>query len=123
MDLSCPSQVIVIDPVVLSIDGDGDDTSNLVGNHIGRGGSGYFHTCQSHDYELMKPIVLAGWRLAQHSASRLEAGKSEVIAEARVLQETIQVPSSKVSAYVCRREPSGRLSGRLLVFARLLGFL
>ena len=87
--------MIVIDPVVLSIDGEGDDTANLVGNHIG---SGYFHTCQSHDYELMKPIVLAGWRLAQHSASRLEAGKSEVIAEARVLQETIQVPSSKASS-------------------------
>ena len=88
--------MIVIDPVVLSIDGEDDDTANRVGSRIG--GGGYFHTCQSHDYELMKPIVLAGWRLAQHSASRLEEGKSEVIAEARVLQETIQVPSSKVSS-------------------------
>ena len=101
--------MIVIDPVVLFIDGESDDTANRIGSLIGGGGGGgYFHTCQSHDYELMKPIVLAGWRLAQHSASRLEEGKSEVIAEARVLQETIQVPSSKVSAKVFR-EPSGRL--------------
>ena len=102
---TCPSQVIVIDPVVLSIDG--DDTA--IGMRVGGagGGDGYLHTCQSHDYELMKPIVLAGWRLAQHSASRLEAGKSEVIAEARVLQETIQVPNSKASSLNIHGEPSG----------------
>ena len=92
--------MIVIDPVVLYIDGESDDAANRIGGSLigGGGGGGYFHTCQSHDYELMKPIVLAGWRLAQHSASRLEEGKSEGIAEARVLQETIQVPSSKVSS-------------------------
>ena len=95
--MTYPSQVIVIDPVVLYIDGESDDAANRIGSLIG---GGYFHTCQSHDYELMKPIVLAGWRLAQHSASRLEAGKSEVIAEARVLQETIQVPNSKASLLV-----------------------
>ena len=96
---TCPSQVIVIDPVVLSIDGDDTAIGMRVGGG-GGGGGGYLHTCQSHDYELMKPIVLAGWRLAQHSASRLEEGKSEVIAEARVLQETIQVPNSKASLLV-----------------------
>ena len=80
------------------MDGATDSIGSGVGNRIGGGGGdSYFHTCQSHDYELMKPIVLAGWRLAQHSASRLEEGKSEVIAEARVLQETIQVPNSKVN--------------------------
>ena len=90
--------MIVIDPVVLSLDGEEDDAAaaNRVGSRTATG-SEYLHTCQSHDYELMKPIVLAGWRLAQHSASRLEEGKSEVIAEARVLQEAIQVPSSKAS--------------------------
>ena len=93
--------MIVIDPVVLSLDGeeDGDTAANRVGSRTAAtGDDGYLHTCQSHDYERMKPIVLAGWRLAQHSASRLEEGRSEVIAEARVLQETIQVPSSKASS-------------------------
>ena len=89
--------MIVIDPVVLSLDGEEDgDAANRVGSRTATGDD-HFHTCQSHDYERMRPIVLAGWRLAQHSASRLEEGKSEVIAEARVLQETIQVPSSKAS--------------------------
>ena len=91
--------MIVVDPVVLSLDGEEDgDAANRVGSRTATGDDGYLHTCQSHDYELMRPIVLAGWRLAQHSASRLEEGRSEVIAEARVLQETIQVPSSKASS-------------------------
>ena len=85
--------MIVIDPVVLSLDGeDGDTAANRVGSRTAATGD-FLHTCQSHDYERMRPIVLAGWRLAQHSASRLEEGRSEVIAEARVLQETIQVPN------------------------------
>ena len=88
--------MIVIDPVVLSLDGEEDgNAANRVGSRTAT--DDFLHTCQSHDYERMKPIVLAGWRLAQHSASRLEEGRSEVIAEARVLQETIQVPSSKAS--------------------------
>ena len=87
--------MIVIDPVVLSLDGEED--GDRVGSRTAATGD-FLHTCQSHDYERMRPIVLAGWRLAQHSASRLEEGRSEVIAEARVLQETIQVPSSKASS-------------------------
>ena len=92
--------MIVIDPVVLSLDGeeDGDTAAIRVGSRTAATGDDFLHTCQSHDYERMRPIVLAGWRLAQHSASRLEEGRSEVIAEARVLQETIQVPSSKASS-------------------------
>ena len=111
--------MIVIDPVVLSLDGEED--GDRVGSHAATGDDGYLHTCQSHDYERMKPIVLAGWRLAQHSASRLEEGRSEVIAEARVLQETIQVPSSKASSrpfsYPQRNLPQkGRFKKNFLLY-------
>lgn len=84
-------QVVVIDPVVLSMEHEDAEFRKPDSS------SPYFLTCPSHDYDMMKPIVLASWRLAQHSASKLEEGRSEVIAEARVLQENIQVPNSGVS--------------------------
>ena len=51
--------------------------------------------CHSHDYDAIRPIVLASWRLAQHSASDLR-DKTEVMAESRVLQEVLSVPHTKV---------------------------
>lgn len=65
--------------------------------------------CSSHDYEQMKPIVLASWRLAQQSGARLDK-RSEIIAESRVLQEVLPVPGSNVKLVYNSAKARGYLS-------------
>ena len=66
-------------------------------------------TCTSHDYDSMKPIVMAMWKLGSHSASRAVADQSGIIAESRILQEILPIPNSRVKLVY----HSGRARGYL----------
>ena len=81
-------QVVVMDPVVMSMTG--QPQQDFVGL-----GSGNSSSCASHDYESIKPIVMASWKLGSHSASRADVDRSGIITETRILQEVIPIPDSK----------------------------
>ena len=78
-------QVVVMDPVVMSMTPN-PDSDYYQGNA----------SCSSHDYESIKPIVMASWKLGSHSASRADVDRSGIIAETRILQEVLPVPNSRV---------------------------
>lgn len=60
------------------------------------GSAGNSSSCSSHDYDSIKPIVMASWKLGSHSASRADVDRSGIIAETRILQEVLPVPNSRV---------------------------
>ena len=65
--------------------------------------------CVNHDYELMKPIVLASWRLAQYGTPSLKPG-TEIIAESRSLQEVYDISNSNLKLVYSSQRASGYLS-------------
>ena len=79
-----------MDPVVMSMSGPQQDFVSL------SSGTSSNSSCSSHDYESIKPIVMASWKLGSHSASRADVDKSGIIAETRILQEVLPIPHSKV---------------------------
>ena len=59
----------------------------------------------------MKPIVLASWRLAQHSApSGIKTKGTEIITESRVLQEVFPLPDSNIKLVYTSSKARGYLS-------------
>ncbi len=64
--------------------------------------------CPSHNYETMKPIMVASWRLGAQAVSKF-SGASGIIAESRVLQEVLPVPNANVKLIY----HSGRARGYL----------
>ena len=78
------NEVLVIDNVVMAM----NNFEEIDGN------STQANTCDSHDYENMKPIVVASWRLGSQSPTR--SLKSGIITETRVLQEVLPIPNSNV---------------------------
>ena len=79
-----------MDPVVMSMSGPQQEFVSL------SSGMPSNSSCSSHDYESIKPIVMASWKLGSHSASRADVAKSGIIAETRILQEVLPIPHSKV---------------------------
>ena len=63
--------------------------------------------CVSHDYETMRPIVMASWRLGLQTAS--SGDKSGIVVESRVIREVIPIPNSRLSLVY----HSGRARGYL----------
>jgi RHS repeat-associated protein len=94
------TQVVVIDPVVMSMTNFERETSsmNLTSSE----------TCSSHNYDSMKPIMVASWRLGSQSVSRFSE-VTGIIAESRVLQEVMPIPNSNVKLIY----HSGRARGYL----------
>ena len=64
------NEVMVIDPVVMSMNHFEPKFNNVTSV-----------TCHSHDYDLMKPIMVASWRLGSQSASK--SMTSGIVAESR----------------------------------------
>ena len=63
--------------------------------------------CLSHDYETMRPIVMASWRLGSQTTA--SGDKSGIVVESRVIREVIPVPNSRLSLVY----HSGRARGYL----------
>ncbi len=66
-------------------------------------------TCTSHNYDTMKPIMVASWRLGSQSVSKFSEA-SGIIAESRVLQEVLPVPNSNVKLVYHTGRARGYLS-------------
>jgi hypothetical protein len=64
--------------------------------------------CLSHDYETMRPIVMASWRLGLHT-SAASGDKSGIVVESRVIREVIPIMNSRLSLVY----HSGRARGYL----------
>ncbi len=103
-----------MDPIVMPMEDNGKAASKAAGLNASS-------SCQSHDYELMKSIVLASWRLAQHAATpdHEERGQSvastQVITESRGLREEFTIPGSKVRLVYTSATARGYLSTLELV--------
>lgn len=63
--------------------------------------------CLQHDYEIMRPIVMASWRLGTQTT--VSGDKSGILVESRVIREVIPIPNSKLSLVY----HSGRARGYL----------
>ena len=63
--------------------------------------------CSSHDYETMRPIVMASWRLGLQTSS--SGDKSGIVVESRVIREVIPIPNSRLGLVY----HSGRARGYL----------
>ncbi|CAB4065038.1 Tenascin-X,Tenascin,Teneurin-m [Lepeophtheirus salmonis] len=91
------NEVIVIEDVVMSL---GLKEKNSLQNSIllypkpqMAASSAFSSTCPSHDYETMKPIVMTSWKLSSQSGSSTQ---SSLIAESRVLQESLLITNTQV---------------------------
>ena len=93
------NEVVVIDNVIMAMTSFDDPTGKL--NNMTS------VTCDSHDYETMKPIMVASWRLGSQSPTKSLA--SGIITETRVLQEILPIPNSEVKMVY----HSGRARGYL----------
>ena len=108
-------QVVVIDPVIMSMNSDSDSNSVEApgtSSNLSTTPLSSFTTCPSHDYETMKPIVMASWRLGSYTAAETNINEnkgSEIIAESRVLQEVLPITNSKINLVY----HSGRARGYL----------
>ena len=87
------NEVLVIDNVIMSMNYEVTNVTSV--------------TCDAHDYEAMKPIMVASWRLGSPSSTQSLA--SGIITETRVLQEVLDVPNTNVKMVY----HSGRARGYL----------
>ncbi|XP_055694709.1 teneurin-m isoform X2 [Lutzomyia longipalpis] len=72
------NEVVIIDTVIMSMQED-------------KAGPTITHTCFSHDYDTMKPVVLATWK---HGFQGACPDRSAILAESQVVQESIQIPGT-----------------------------
>ena len=93
-------QVIVIDPVVMSMHGPASGESQAAGG----GGAA---SCADHDYETIQPIVVAS---AKFGFQGVTAKKSAIIAETQALYETISIPSTRAKLVYSSPRSRGYLS-------------
>ncbi|XP_026805650.1 teneurin-m isoform X3 [Rhopalosiphum maidis] len=63
--------------------------------------------CKAHDYDLMKPVVLASWK---HGFQGSWSDKSAVLAESQVVQETFQIPGTGLNLVYHSSRSAGYLS-------------
>ncbi|XP_037907848.1 teneurin-m isoform X3 [Hermetia illucens] len=65
------------------------------------------HTCFSHDYDTMKPVVLASWK---HGFQGACPDRSAILAESQVVQESIQIPGAGLNLVYHSSRAAGYLS-------------
>uniref|UniRef100_A0A182N316 Teneurin-2 n=1 Tax=Anopheles dirus TaxID=7168 RepID=A0A182N316_9DIPT len=88
------NEVVIIDTVVMS-------TSDDKSHH------GPPHTCFSHDYDLMKPVVLATWK---HGFQGACPDRSAILAESQVIQESLAIPGTGLNLVYHSSRAAGYLS-------------
>ncbi|XP_076630830.1 teneurin transmembrane protein Ten-m isoform X5 [Colletes latitarsis] len=65
------------------------------------------HSCAAHDYDLMKPVVLATWK---HGFQGACPDKSAILAESQVIQESLQIPGTGLNLVYHSSRAAGYLS-------------
>ncbi|XP_014486538.1 PREDICTED: teneurin-m isoform X2 [Dinoponera quadriceps] len=65
------------------------------------------HACTAHDYDLMKPVVLATWK---HGFQGACPDKSAILAESQVIQESLQIPGTGLNLVYHSSRAAGYLS-------------
>uniref|UniRef100_A0A1A9WCA4 Tenascin-like protein n=1 Tax=Glossina brevipalpis TaxID=37001 RepID=A0A1A9WCA4_9MUSC len=88
------NEVIIIDMVVMSM----SEEKSLPPST---------HTCFSHDYDLMKPVVLASWK---HGFQGACPDRSAILAESQVIQESLQIPGTGLNLVYHSSRAAGYLS-------------
>ncbi|XP_048512198.1 teneurin-m isoform X2 [Athalia rosae] len=88
------NEVIIIDKIVMST------TDEKQISHIP-------HACAAHDYDLMKPVVLATWK---HGFQGACPDKSAILAESQVIQESLQIPGTGLNLVYHSSRAAGYLS-------------
>ncbi|XP_059482465.1 teneurin-m isoform X2 [Neocloeon triangulifer] len=64
-------------------------------------------SCDDHDYDLMKPVVLATWK---HGFQGACPDKSAILAESQVVQDSLQIPGTGLNLVYHSSRASGYLS-------------
>lgn len=88
------NEVVIIDTVVMTTQED-------------KSLSGFPHTCFSHDYDNMKPVVLATWK---HGFQGACPDRSAILAESQVVQESLQIPGTGLNLVYHSSRAAGYLS-------------
>ncbi|KAF3429442.1 hypothetical protein E2986_03836 [Frieseomelitta varia] len=88
------NEVVIIDKIVMSI------AEGKQPNHVP-------HACAAHDYDLMKPVVLATWK---HGFQGACPDKSAILAESQVIQESLQIPGTGLNLVYHSSRAAGYLS-------------
>ncbi|XP_074109179.1 teneurin transmembrane protein Ten-m isoform X3 [Cotesia typhae] len=88
------NEVVIIDRIVMSTV---DEKPPI---HIA-------HACAAHDYDQMKPVVLATWK---HGFQGACPEKSAILAESQVVQESLQIPGTGLNLVYHSSRASGYLS-------------
>lgn len=65
------------------------------------------YACAAHDYDLMKPVVLATWK---HGFQGACPDKSAILAESQVIQESLQIPGTGLNLVYHSSRAAGYLS-------------
>ncbi|KAF4528732.1 hypothetical protein B566_EDAN008998 [Ephemera danica] len=88
------NEVVIINTVVMGM---GDD----------KGPPPIPHSCEAHDYDLMKPVVLATWK---HGFQGACPDKSAILAESQVVQDSLQIPGTGLNLVYHSSRAAGYLS-------------
>lgn len=88
------NEVVIIDTVVMSMTEDKSISATP-------------HTCFSHDYDTMKPVVLASWK---HGFQGACPDRSAILAESQVVQESLQIPGTGLNLVYHSSRAAGYLS-------------
>ncbi|XP_046748396.1 teneurin-m isoform X1 [Diprion similis] len=88
------NEVIIIDKIVMTT----TDEKHI--SHIP-------HACGAHDYDLMKPVVLATWK---HGFQGACPDRSAILAESQVIQESLQIPGTGLNLVYHSSRAAGYLS-------------
>ncbi|XP_031828732.1 teneurin transmembrane protein Ten-m isoform X3 [Nomia melanderi] len=88
------NEVVIIDKIVMSTGEEKQPT------HIP-------YACAAHDYDLMKPVVLATWK---HGFQGACPDKSAILAESQVIQESLQIPGTGLNLVYHSSRAAGYLS-------------
>ncbi|XP_017122860.1 teneurin-m isoform X1 [Drosophila elegans] len=89
------NEVVIIDVVVMSMSEEKGLASTTT------------HTCFAHDYDLMKPVVLASWK---HGFQGACPDRSAILAESQVIQESLQIPGTGLNLVYHSSRAAGYLS-------------
>nr|XP_032511791.1 teneurin-m isoform X3 [Danaus plexippus plexippus] len=88
------NEVVIIDEVVMTT---ADEKGNM----------GPPQACLAHDYDAMKPVVLATWK---HGFQGACPDKSAILAESQVVQESLQIPGTGLNLVYHSSRAAGYLS-------------
>ncbi|XP_073967241.1 teneurin transmembrane protein Ten-m isoform X2 [Choristoneura fumiferana] len=88
------NEVVIIDEVIMTT---ADE----------KGGMGPPQACLAHDYDAMKPVVLATWK---HGFQGACPDKSAILAESQVVQESLQIPGTGLNLVYHSSRAAGYLS-------------